>query len=66
MTTNKSCLNQSHLFCYIYGEYVISGNGRPVNSVVKQMLYAYLGMKPGDQDKTWIPHVVSKVCVERQ
>lgn len=26
--------------------------------------YAYFGIKIGDQDKSWAPHKVCKICVE--
>jgi hypothetical protein len=31
---------------------------------MKNAYYAYFGMKFGDQDKSWAPHKVCKICVE--
>ncbi|GFY01890.1 protein KIAA0100 [Trichonephila clavipes] len=32
--------------------------------VCKKVYFAYFGIKLGDQDKTWAPHVVCSLCVE--
>jgi hypothetical protein len=37
---------------------------RNITEFVKKVYYAYLGVKLGDQSKSWAPHKVCSVCVE--
>ena len=64
MSTRKSCQNRPDLFCYICGEYTFVPYGNPVTTFIKQTYHAYFGMKFGDQDKGWAPHLVCKSCTE--
>nr|CAI5868801.1 unnamed protein product [Callosobruchus analis] len=40
-------------------------NRRAITEFVKQAYLAYFGVKLGDQDKTWAPHLVCKTCTEQ-
>nr|CAI5835337.1 unnamed protein product [Callosobruchus analis] len=40
-------------------------NRRASTEFVKQAYLAYFGVKLGDQDKTWAPHLVCKTCTEQ-
>jgi hypothetical protein len=37
---------------------------RTISDFVKNVYFAYFGVKLGDQDKTWAPHKVCSICVE--
>ena len=60
----RACKNKPDLFCYICGEYTLSPNRNEVTDFLKRVYKAYFGMKLGDQDKPWAPHIVCKVCTE--
>ena len=63
-SSRRSCRNKPDVFCYICGEYTVVPNRKPVTSFVKRAYHAYFGMKLGDQDKAWAPHMVCKKCTE--
>ena len=52
------------MFCYIYGEYTIASNRRPVTRSITCAHHAYFGIKLTDQDKAWAPHMACKACTE--
>ena len=64
MSTRKSCQNRPDLFCSICDEYTFVPYRNPVTTFIKQTYHAYFGMKLGDQDKAWVPHLVCKSCTE--
>ena len=64
-STRRSCRNKADVFCYVCGEYTILPNRSPVTSFVKRAYLAYFGMRLGDQDKAWAPHMVCKKCTEQ-
>jgi hypothetical protein len=35
-----------------------------ITGFIREVCYAYFGVKLGDQDKSWAPHKVFYVCVE--
>ena len=37
---------------------------RDIFDVIKKAYLAYFGVKIGDQDKAWAPHIVCKICTE--
>ena len=39
-------------------------NRNPVTKFIKRAYHTYVGMKLGDQDKAWAPHMVCKTCTE--
>ena len=63
-STRRSCRNRPDIFCYICGEYTLVPYRNPVTTFIKQTYHAYFGMKLGDQDKAWAPHMVCKSCTE--
>jgi len=38
-------------------------NRNPVTNFIKHAYHSYFGMKLGDQDNVWAPHVVCKTCM---
>ena len=63
-TKQKQCRNNSDVFCYICGEYMMAKYRFNVRDFTKRTYEAYFGMKLGDQDKSWAPHKVCKHCTE--
>ena len=63
--TSRSCKNDPDRFCYICGEWKTVDNRKSITDFVRKAYYAYSGIKLGDQDKPWAPHVVCKAYVER-
>ena len=64
MSTRSSCRNKPDIFCYICGEYPLVPYRNRVTTFIQQTCHAYFGMKLGDQDKDWAPHMVCKSCTE--
>ena len=58
------CKNSPNVFYYIYGEYMLTPNRKPVTNFVKEAYHVYFGMKLGEQGKVWAPHMVCKSCTE--
>ena len=44
-------MNNPNVFCYICGSYVIARQRQDINSFVKNVYYAYLGVRLGDKTK---------------
>lgn len=61
---NRKCKNDPNKFCYICGKIVFMGQEANITSFVKTCYFAYFGMKLGDQDKDFAPHVCCRTCVE--
>ncbi|GFX10805.1 uncharacterized protein TNCV_4740261 [Trichonephila clavipes] len=60
----RGCVNCPNCFCYICGSYTVKKQQRNISNFVQKVYFAYFGIKLGDQDKSWAPHVVCSVCVE--
>lgn len=58
----RQCLNKSDNFCYICGDVTFAAQKRPMTPLVKTAYHHYFGMKVGDQDKTWAPHICCNSC----
>ena len=43
---------------------MFSGQACAISDFVKRNYHAYFGLKLGDQDKTFAPHLACKSCVE--
>ncbi|XP_072276834.1 uncharacterized protein [Pyxicephalus adspersus] len=63
-SSRRSCSNDPNVFCYICGEYSPQKLRRNITEFVKKAYLAYFGIKLGDQNKYWAPHMVCKTCVE--
>ena len=59
--SRRACRNKTDVFFYICSEYTIVSNRNPVTKFIK---CAYFDMKLVDQDKSWAPHIVCKICTE--
>ncbi|GFU90785.1 uncharacterized protein TNCV_4870171 [Trichonephila clavipes] len=60
----RGCVNSPNCFCYICGSYTVKKQQRNIFNFVQKVYFAYIGIKLGDQDKSWAHHVVCSVCVE--
>ena len=60
----RECKNSPNLFCYICGRFSTKEQRQDITHFIKQCYHAYFGCKLGDQDKSWAPHTVCKICVE--
>ena len=60
----RQCRNHPDVFCYICGEHVLEKYRFYVRDFTKKAYKAYLGIKLGDQEKSWAPHKVCKQCTE--
>lgn len=58
------CKNNSNLFCYICGVYVISKQQNNITNYVKNIYHEYFGIQLDDQDKSWPPHIACRSCFE--
>lgn len=61
---NRKCRNDPNRFCYICGQVTLSDRQSPITNFVKKSYHAYFGVKLGDQDKAFAPHICCKTCVE--
>jgi len=64
VTSRRSCLLHPDVFCYICGEYTLKASRKPISDFVRRAYVGYFGVKLGDQDKPWAPHIVCKTCTE--
>ena len=53
----RKCVNLVDNFCYTCGETTFSSQKRTMTPLVKTAYQHYFGMKVGDQDKSWTPHL---------
>ncbi|XP_064117706.1 uncharacterized protein LOC135223132 [Macrobrachium nipponense] len=54
----------SSRFCYICGHVVLPDRQAKITNFVKKAYQAYFGVKLGDQDKPFAPHICCKTCAE--
>ena len=64
LSSGRKCLNSPNLFCYICGQFTVKDQRMNISEFVQKAYHAYFGMKLGDQDKNWAPHIVCKPCIE--
>ena len=60
----RKCKNDPNRFCYICGKVVLPSREARITPFVKNAYHAYFGMKQGDQDKPFAPHICCKTCDE--
>lgn len=63
-SARRGCNNHPDVFCYICGEYTFLDNRVNISDFIKRAYLGYFGVKLGDQDKAWAPHIVCKTCSE--
>ena len=61
---SKRCINDKDSFCYTCGEFVFKENRKTIDEFYMKAYYTYFKIKPGNQDKTWEPHIICKPCKE--
>ena len=57
-------INCPDVFCYICVLFITKTQRMKISEFVKKTYLVYFGCKLGDQDKTWVPHMVCKHCTE--
>ena len=57
MATNRGCKNNPDAFCYICGEFTKVSNRKEIDYLVDKLYHTYFGMKLGDQEQSWNPHI---------
>ena len=67
MCANKKmrgrCVNHPDRFCYVCGELTFRSQKRKFTTLVMKAYELYFGIKIGDMDKTWAPHICCKTCL---
>ena len=61
---DRTCKNHLNRFCYICGHVVLPDRQAKITDFVIKAYQAYFGVKLGDQDKPFAPHICCKTCVE--
>ena len=61
---DRTCKNHPNRFCYICGHVVLPDRQVKITDFVKKTYQAYFGVKLGDQDKSFAPHICRKTCAE--
>ena len=64
MAERRGCCNKPNCFCYICGKFTTKSQRKSITTLVKNAYHAYFGMKLGDQDKKWAPHVICGSCYQ--
>ncbi|XP_076814257.1 uncharacterized protein LOC143460567 [Clavelina lepadiformis] len=63
-STMRKCKNDPDRFCYICGKVTLRSRQAKITQFVKKAYYAYFGVKLGDQDKAFAPHICCRACIE--
>lgn len=58
----RNCKNKPDRFCYICGSLTLAKYKRNITPRVKKLYKLYFGIKLGDQDKWWAPHICCSKC----
>ena len=59
---SRSCQNNPNKFCYICGTYMFHGDQVKISTTIKERYAKYFLMSLGDQDKSFAPHFICKLC----
>ena len=61
----RKCKNDPNRFYYtICGKVILPSRQARITRFVKRAYHAYFGLKLGNQDKAFAPHMCCKTCVE--
>ena len=60
----RSCKLEPDVSCCICGFFAARKQRTNISDFVKKAYHAYFGIKVGDQDQSWAPHLVCRSCVE--
>ncbi|XP_077117201.1 uncharacterized protein LOC143773722 [Ranitomeya variabilis] len=58
----RKCANIVNNFCYVCGYVTFANQRRPITPLVKTAYHHYFGVKVGDQEKPWAPHICCNSC----
>lgn len=59
----RKCVNNANNFCYVCGEITFKSQKRTFTQLVRRAYELYFGVKVGDQEKSWAPHICCKTCL---
>ena len=59
-TKRRKCENNPDVFCYIYEKHNLPKRRVKITEFVKKAYLSYFGVKFGDQDKPWAPHLACR------
>ena len=62
MSSRRSRKNDPDMFCYVCGKFTLRQHPKSISEFVVKAYFAYFGIKLGDQDKRWAPHITCSVC----
>ena len=63
-SSRRKCSDDPNVLYYICGDYTVKEQRKPITDFIKKAYFAYFGIRLGDQDKSWAPHIVCKTCTE--
>ena len=58
------CKNDPNRFFYICGKVTMPDHHSKTTQFAKSCYHAYLGIRIGDQDKSFAPHICCRTCTE--
>jgi len=58
----RKCLNHPDTFRYVCGELTLKSQMQNLTPIITKCYELYFGCKVGDQDKSWAPYMLCKVC----
>ena len=62
-SARRNCINDVDQFCYICESYILEKQRQKITDFVKKLYFAYLKMKLGDQEKSWVLHIVCETRI---
>lgn len=63
--SKRRCTSDPNAFRYICDGFTAKRLRRDIDQFIQSVYLLYFDIKPGDQDKSWVLHIVCKNCKER-
>jgi hypothetical protein len=60
--TSRACFIHPDNFCYVCGKFTTKDQRKNLAKRLKVAYHCYFGIKLGDQDKSWAPHICCTTC----
>ena len=58
----RACVNHPDNFCYVCGKFTTKEQRKYIAKRLKIAYHHYFGVKLGDQEKSWAPHICCSTC----